>query len=95
MPLRFIQLAVFKTKYSVQDKYENYVHLFLGDLLVQMMQGHRMYIINWHDLAEKLQKEVQDCENNWVRIIMAAGKRRMDGLRLEIGVKESFKKKLV
>jgi len=38
---------------------------------------------------------VQVCKNNWVRIITAAGKRRMDGLRVEVGVKESLKKKLM
>ena len=48
-------------------------------------------------LTEKLQK-AQVCENNWIRRIVGvkrADKRRLDEQRVEVGVKESFKKKLV
>ena len=44
------------------------------------------------------QGNVQFCEKNWVRRISGverADKRRMEKLRVEVGVKESFKKKLV
>ena len=47
-------------------------------------------------LLEKQQK-VQVCENNWVRRIVEVkrvDKRRMDELRIEVGVQESFKTKL-
>ena len=47
-------------------------------------------------LTEKQQKE-QVCENNWIRRIVGEkiADKRMDELRVEVGVKESFKKKLV
>ena len=48
-------------------------------------------------LTEKQQK-VQICKNNLIRRIVGvkrADKRRMYELRVEVGVKESFKKKLV
>ena len=41
---------------------------------------------------------MQVCENNWMRGnvgVKRADKRRMDGLRVEVGVKERFKKKVV
>ena len=40
---------------------------------------------------------MQVCENNWIRRpvgVERADKRRMEELRVEIGVKDSFKKKL-
>ena len=46
----------------------------------------------------KEQEKVQFCENNWIRRIVGvkrANKRRMDELRVEVGVRETFKKKLV
>ena len=49
-------------------------------------------------LTEKQQGKLQVCENNWIRRITRvkrANKRRMDELRVEVGVKESVKKKLV
>ena len=49
-------------------------------------------------LTEKQQEKVQVCENNWLgRIagVKTVDKRRMDELRVEVGGKESFKKKLV
>ena len=47
-------------------------------------------------LTEKQQKE-QVCENNWIRRIVGEkiADKRMDELRVEVGVKESLKKKLV
>ena len=48
-------------------------------------------------LTEKQQK-VQICENNWIRRIKGVkreDKRRMEELRVEVGVKTSFKKKLM
>ena len=47
--------------------------------------------------TEKQQK-VQVCETSWIRRIVGvkrADKRKMNELRVEVGVKESFKKKLV
>ena len=49
-------------------------------------------------LTQIHQKMVQACENNWVRRIVGvkrADNRRMEELGMEIGFKESFKKKLV
>ena len=49
-------------------------------------------------VTEKQQGKFQVCENNLVRIIVGvkrADKRRRDKLRLEVGVKERFKKKSV
>ena len=49
-------------------------------------------------LTEKQQVKVQVCENNWIRRIVGvkrADKRKMDELRVEVRVKERFKKKLV
>ena len=46
----------------------------------------------------EIQEKVQVCENNWMRRIVGvktADKRRMDKLRMDIGAKDSFKKKLV
>ena len=47
-------------------------------------------------LKEKQQEKVQVCENNWIRIVIGVKtvKRRIDELRVEVGVKESFKNKL-
>ena len=47
-------------------------------------------------LTEKQQEKVQVCENNWIRIVTGVKtlKRRTDKLRVEVGVMESFKKKL-
>ena len=48
-------------------------------------------------LTDKQQENVQVCENNWIRIMgeKKADTRRMGKLRVEVGVKESFQKKLV
>ena len=49
-------------------------------------------------LSKKQQGKVQVCENNWIRRIVGvkkADKRRTDELRVEVGVKDSFKKTLV
>ena len=49
-------------------------------------------------VTEKQQEKVQVCEDNLVNRILCvkrADKRRMDELRGEVGVKHSFKKKLV
>ena len=49
-------------------------------------------------LTEKQQVKVQVCKNTLVkRIVGAEGvvNRRLDELRVEVGVKDSFKKKLV
>ena len=43
-------------------------------------------------------QQEQVCENNWVRRIVwvnRAGKIRIEKMRMEVGVKESFKKNLV
>ena len=57
-----------------------------------------MYAVETIALIQKQQKKVQVCENNWMKRIVGvkrAGKRRMDELRVEVGVKDSLKKKLV
>ena len=49
-------------------------------------------------LTEKHQEKVPICENNWIRRMVGVkreGRRRKDELRVEVGEKESFKKKLV
>ena len=53
-----------------------------------------MYLIRISVTVSK----VQVCEANWIRIIVEvkrADKRRMDELKEEVGVMESFQKKLV
>ena len=47
-------------------------------------------------LMKKQQEKELVCENNWIRRIVGvkrADKRRLDELRVEVAVKESFKKK--
>ena len=49
-------------------------------------------------LTKKQQVKVQVCENNWIRRIVGvkrADKRRMDELGMQVGMKESFKKRRV
>ena len=49
-------------------------------------------------LTQKQVENVQVCDNNMVRKIMGVKRVdqiRMDELRVEVGVKETFKKKLV
>ena len=56
-----------------------------------------MYAGVMHTGLETTEK-LQVCENNWIRRIMGVkrvDKRRMDELRMEVGVIESFKRKLV
>ena len=44
-------------------------------------------------ITEKQQEKLQVCENNWIRgtvRVKRANKRRIDGLRVEGGMKDSF-----
>lgn len=57
-----------------------------------------MYGLEMMAMTEKQQERVQVCENNWLRRITGVkrtDKRRMNELRVEVGVIESLKKKLV
>ena len=58
-----------------------------------------MYGLDTMSLAKTQQEKVQVCESNWIRIrivgVKREAKRRMDDLRVEVGVKGSFTKKLV
>ena len=47
-------------------------------------------------LTEKQQEKVHVCENNWMRRIVGVkrvGKRRLDELRVEVGVKDQMPRK--
>ena len=49
-------------------------------------------------LTEKQQEKVQFYENSWIRsieVVKRADKRRMEELRVTVGMNESFKKKFV
>ena len=49
-------------------------------------------------MTEKQQEKLLVCENNWVRRIAGVkrrDKRRMEELRVEVGVIDSFRKNLV
>ena len=69
-----------------------------GKVLTSRVATAWLYGLEMLALTEKQQEKVQVCENNWIRRIVEvtrADKRRIDVLRVVVGVKESFKKKLV
>ena len=56
-----------------------------------------MYGLESMALIEKKQQKVQVCKNTWIRrivVVKRADERRMNELRMEVGVKVSFKKNL-
>ena len=68
-----------------------------GMVLTSYITTAFVYGLETKALTERQQK-VQVCENNWIRRIVAVNrvdKGRIDELTEEVGVKESFKKKLV
>ena len=69
-----------------------------GHVLSSSVTPAYMKAIETMALTEKQQEKVQVCENNLVRgtvEVNRAQKRRMCELRVEVGVKEDLKKKLV
>ena len=69
----------------------------IGKVHISCVTPAYMYGFETMALTEEQQEKVQFCENNWIRRIVGvnrADKRRLDELRVDVGVKETVKKKL-
>ena len=69
-----------------------------GKFLNSCITPEYLYGMETTAMSEKQQMKLQVCENSWVRRIAGVKrivKRKMDELREEVGVQESFTRKLV